>query len=67
MQAILDTSEIIRNCENAVHEAFKNHGNDLPTLSNNIGGLCSEFGDDVVRTAMVNCMRVAYLRNSFSS
>ncbi len=62
-----DTFTIVRDCENVVHEVFKNHSDNPQALSNSLGALYTEFGQDAVMAAMTNCMRIAYLRNQFQS
>ncbi|WP_420010982.1 hypothetical protein [Tateyamaria sp.] len=62
-----DTFTIVRDCENAVHETFKDHSDNPQALSKNLGALYTEFGQDAVMASMTNCMRIAYLRLRFSS
>ena len=62
-----DTLNLIRDCENAVHEAFKDHSGDPRALSNRMGALYTEYGQDAVMAAMTSCMQIAYLRNHFQS
>ncbi len=62
-----DTFATLRNCENAVHDAFKTHSKDPLALSNQIGALYSDFGQEAVHAAMINCMRIAYLKDQFRS
>lgn len=62
MQKMRDTYVTIHDCENAVHEAFKNHSSDVRTLTNVLGALQIEFGSHAVMAAMTNCAKIAYLR-----
>lgn len=53
---------VSHDCENAVHEAFKKHANDQRALTNALGVLACEHSELAVNAAMMNCMKVAYIR-----
>lgn len=61
------TSIIIHDCENAVHDAFKEHSDNPQALSDKIGTLYGAFGQEAVVSEMTTCMRIAYLGNRFRS
>lgn len=57
-----DAFSAICDCENKVHEAFKRYSTNQQDLGNTLGDIQTEFGKEVFLTAMINCLKIAYVR-----